>query len=81
MSLVQPEALSMSPEQREQMQYYVSGLAQILYDDAEAKGMNMASMGEIEQAVRTQLQTHVSPKLGIFLSKLVSAQMMEKRES
>jgi len=43
--------------------------------------MNMASLGEIEQAVRAQLQTHVSPDLGIFLSKLVSAQMMENRES
>jgi len=71
----------MTPEQREQMQYHVSSLAQILYDDAEAKGMSMGSMGEIEQSVRTQLQTHVSPDLGIFLSKLVSDQMMEKRES
>lgn len=71
----------MTPEQREQMQYHVSALAQILYDDAEAKGMNMASLGEIEQAVRAQLQTHVSPDLGIFLSQLVSDPMMEKRES
>lgn len=81
MGLVQSETLSMTPEQREQIQHHVSALAQILYDDAEAKGMSMGSMGEIEQAVRAQLQSHVSPDLGIFLSKLVSAQMMEKRES
>lgn len=71
----------MTPEQREQMHYHARALAQILYDDAEAKGMSMNSLGEIEQTVRSQLQSHVSPDLGIFLSKLVSAQMMEKRES
>lgn len=81
MGLVQSETLPMTPEQRKQMQHHVSALSQILYDDAKAKGMSMGSMGEIEQTVRAQLQSHVSPDLGIFLSKLVSARMMEKRES
>lgn len=71
----------MTPEQHEQMQQHARALAQILYNDAEAKGMSMGNLGEIEQTVRSQLQRHVSPELGIFLSKLVSAQMMEKRES
>lgn len=71
----------MTPEQREQMEQHVTAIAQILYDDAEAKGMSMDSMAEIEQTVRTQLQNHVSPELGIFLSTLVSAQMKEKPES
>ena len=71
----------MTPEQREQMEQHVTAIAQLLYDDAEAKGMSMDSMADIEQTVRTQLQTHVSPELGIFLSTHVSAQKQEKPES
>lgn len=71
----------MTPEQREQMEQHVTAIAQILYDDAEAKGMSMNSMAEIEQTVRSQLQSHVSPELGIFLSTLVSAQKKAKPES
>jgi len=71
----------MTPEQREQMEQHVTAIAQLLYDDAEAKGMSMDSMADIEQTVRTQLQTHVSPELGIFLSTRVSAQKQEKPES
>jgi len=71
----------MTPEQREQMEQHVTAIAQLLYDDAEAKGMSMDSMADIEQTVRTQLQTHVSPELGIFLSTRVSAQTQEKPES
>ena len=71
----------MTPEQREQMEQHVTAIAQLLYDDAEAKGMSMDSMADIEQTVRTQVQTHVSPELGIFLSTRVSAQTQEKPES
>ncbi len=71
----------MTPEQRDQMQHHVSALAQILYDDAQANGMSMGSLGEIEQTVRTQIQNYVSPELGVFLSTQVSAKMREKRES
>lgn len=71
----------MTPEQRKQIQHHVSALAQILYDDAAAKGMSMTSLGEIEQTVRTQLQSYVSPDVGIFLSTRRSAKMREKRES
>ena len=71
----------MTPEQREQMQQHISAIAQILYDDAEATGMNMENLAEIEHTVRCQLQRHVSPEVGLFLSTRVSDPMREQAES
>ena len=58
----------MPPEQQQQLDNHVSEIAKLLYADAQAQGMKMDTLGDIEQTVRAQLQTHVSPELGNFLS-------------
>jgi hypothetical protein len=64
----------MTPEQHQHLQRHVSEIAKLLYSDAEAKGLPMSNLSEIEMTVRSQLLRHVSPELGIFLSKQLSAQ-------
>jgi hypothetical protein len=39
-----------------------------LYRDAQAEGLPMSRLAEIEATVREQLQAQVSPQIGIFLS-------------
>lgn len=67
----------MTPEQRQQLKAHVTEIARILYADAEEKEMDMETLGEIEETIRTQLQAHVSPDLAIFLSTLVQNQTPE----
>lgn len=59
----------MKPDTRQQLDAHVRAIAQILHEDAQAQGLPMDSLGDIELTVRAQLQTHVSPGLGVFLSK------------
>lgn len=58
----------MKPEQHQQLKAHVSEIAKLLYDDAHAQGMAMVTLADIEQTVRAQIQVHVSPQLGNFLS-------------
>ncbi len=67
----------MPPEQQTQMNAHVRAIAALLHADAKAENMPMATLGEIEQTVRQQLQTYVSPGIGNFLSK----QIVQKRAS
>lgn len=62
----------MPPEKQAQMDAHVREIAALLHADARAEGMPMATLGEIEQTVRQQMQTHVSPGIGNFLSKQIS---------
>jgi len=61
----------MTPETHQQLDTHVRAIAQILYDDAQANGLPMDSLEDIEHAVRAQLQSHVSPGVGNFLSKQI----------
>jgi hypothetical protein len=70
----------MTPEQRKALEEHVNEIAKILHADAVEQGMKMSGLGEIEQTVRHQVQTYVSPRLGIFLSPLVLGKTEEKRE-
>jgi hypothetical protein len=56
----------MPPEQSQQLPAHVKEIAQLLYDDAQAKGLPMSNLTEIEMAVSSQLLRHVSPELGFF---------------
>lgn len=71
----------MKPEQRTALKAHVREIAKILHEDAKEKGMPVDSLGEIEQTVREQVQTHVSPELGIFLSMRALDPTLEKPES
>jgi hypothetical protein len=62
----------MTPENRQQLDAHVQAIAQLLYSDAQAEGLPMSRLADIEQTVRAQLQTYVSPGLGNFLSKPVA---------
>lgn len=59
----------MTPDKKAQMDAHVRAIAALLHADAKAEGLPMATLGEIEQTVRQQLQTYVSPGIGNFLSK------------
>ena len=56
----------MTPEQEQALQVHLKAIARILYNDTPAA--ELTSLSGIEQAVRRQMQQHVMPKVGIFLS-------------
>uniref|UniRef100_B8HP65 Uncharacterized protein n=1 Tax=Cyanothece sp. (strain PCC 7425 / ATCC 29141) TaxID=395961 RepID=B8HP65_CYAP4 len=58
----------MTPEAQQQLNQHLQQIAQILYQDAQAQGLPMGRLEDIEVTVREQLQAHVSPQIGIFLS-------------
>lgn len=59
----------MTPDQKRQLDTHVQAIAQLLYNDAQGKGLSVDSLRDIEQTVRVQLQEHVSPEVGNFLCK------------
>lgn len=59
----------MTPEEEQAIAYHVRELAKLLYKDADASQMPMTNLGEIEAVVREQVHKHVTPEMGIFLSK------------
>ncbi len=62
----------MTPEQQQALQEHVQAIAKILYDDTPTE--QLTTLAGIEQAVRSQMQKHVMPEVGIFLSQLPQAQ-------
>jgi hypothetical protein len=57
----------MTPEQEQALQEHVQAIAKILYEDTPPE--QLKTLGGIEQAVREQLQKHVMPVVGVFLSQ------------
>ena len=57
----------MTPKEKQELDEHVQAIAKILRKDAVERPMT--TLGEIESVLREQLQTHVSPQLGVFLSK------------
>lgn len=57
----------MTPEDQQALNEHVQAIAKILY--AEADKSQMTHLAEIEATVRAQVQQHVTPKLGFFLSQ------------
>ena len=58
----------MTPEAQQTLNHHIQQIAQILYQDAQAQGLPMGRLEDIEATVREQMQAHVSPQIGIFLS-------------
>lgn len=58
---------AMTPEQEQALKEHLQAIAKILYDDSDLA--TMQTLEGIEMTLRQQIQTHVSPELGIFLSK------------
>ena len=63
----------MTPGEKEQLDEHVQAIAKILY--AEADKSQMTNLAQIEAGIRAQLQEHVSPQLGVFLSQQLQEQM------
>jgi hypothetical protein len=56
----------MTPEEKIALDQHVQVIAQILYADADQS--QMTNLGQIEAGIRAQLQEHVNPQIGVFLS-------------
>ena len=57
----------MTREQEQALNAHLEAIAQILYDESDPEAMK--TLEGIELTVRQQIQAHVSPKLGVFLSE------------
>jgi hypothetical protein len=69
----------MTPEQKAQLQPHLDAIAKILYEDSDPASMQ--TLEDIELRVREQLQAHVSPALGNFLSTQSAARTQAEREN
>ena len=58
----------MTPEELRKVNDYSKEIAKILYADTDPATLD--SLGAIEQVVRQKMLEHVTPQVGIFLSKL-----------
>lgn len=65
----------MTPEQEQALKVHLQAIAQILYDDSDPAAMK--TLEGIEMTVRQQIQSHVSPELGSFLSE----QLQERKQA
>ncbi len=57
----------MTPQEKAELETHLKAIAKILYKDSDPAGMQ--TLEGIEVTVRQQIQRHVSPELGVFLSK------------
>lgn len=58
----------MSPKEQEELDRHTKAIAKILYKNTPKE--ELTSLGQIEEAVRAQMQAYVMPSVGIFLSKM-----------
>jgi hypothetical protein len=69
----------MTPEQQQALNTHVQAIAEILYEDSDPK--TLQTLEGIEVTLRNQLQKHVSPDLGAFLSKPLRARPQANPDS
>lgn len=69
----------MTPEQAQKLQEHVQEISKILYADTDPE--ELKTLSDIEQAVRKQMQQHVMPEVGFFLSQQVQGQQREDNAS
>lgn len=69
----------MTPAEKAQLDEHVQAIAKLLYADADKS--QMTNLGQIEAGIRAQLQEHVGPQLGVFLSQKLPAQLEDTSAS
>ena len=69
----------MTPEKEALLKTHLNAIGQILYD--ESNPASMQTLEEIEMTVREQIQAHVSPELGRFLSAQRAVRKQAEAES
>ncbi len=57
----------MTPEKAKELKAHLQAIAAILYEETPPEKLN--TLEEIEQTVRQKVLKHVSPEIGVFLSK------------
>jgi hypothetical protein len=57
----------MTPEKTEALKAHLKAIAAILYEETPLEEVN--TLEAIEQTVRQKVLQHVSPEIGVFLSK------------
>ena len=65
----------MTPEQQQAIQTYVEAISAILYADCDPKSLK--TLEDIEITVKDKVLTHVTPRIGIFLSTQRAGQKQE----
>ncbi|WP_035984476.1 hypothetical protein [Leptolyngbya sp. KIOST-1] len=69
----------MTPEKATQLKTHLAAIAQLLYEESDPA--DMQTLEGIEMTVREQIQAHVSPELGHFLSARLAAQQPDAHDS
>ena len=68
----------MTEEENQLLIEYTRAIAKILYKNAPSE--DLTSLGKIEEVVRSQMQEHVMPEVGIFLSKMLQEKTQDTSE-
>ena len=61
----------MTPDKSAQLQRHLDAIAELLYEESDP--VELQTLEGIERTVREQIQAHVAPELGRFLSKPLAA--------
>lgn len=69
----------MTPDKEEALKAHLKAIAQILYDESDPE--SMTTLEGIELSVRRQVQEHVSPELGVFLSERLQERKRGSQEA
>ena len=69
----------MTPEDAQQLQVYIKGIAQILYKNTTAA--DLVSLEALEKSVRSSMLEHVSPQVAFFLLNKSLAQPLVDRDT
>lgn len=68
----------MTSEQKQALQVHIQAIAKILYEDTSKE--KLTNLALIEEAVRSQMQKHVMPEVGVFLSKRLQGQAQDTND-
>lgn len=68
----------MTEEENQLLIEYAHGIAKILYKNAPSE--ELTSLGKIEEVVRSQMQEHIMPNVGVFLSKMSQEKTQDTNE-
>lgn len=68
----------MTPEKAEALYAHLQAISAILYEETPSE--NLRTLEEIEQTVRQKVLKHVSPEIGVFLSKQSQVQPRAEKD-
>ncbi len=69
----------MTEEEKQLLNQYSRAIAKILYKNTPVE--ELTSLGKIEEVVRSQMQEHVMPEVGVFLSKMSQEKTQDTSDS